>query len=149
MINIQEIYEEISSQKNKYFTLNKEEDKINFLTSKKEGTNYGAVKILDYVVLASTESPFEMFEMLEKSYKEVKEELSDEIFYMNPILETTIIDGATYNLLSPILQNLLYGVSEISVWRDQEEDQTYVLVNANSEEEEDGFTGLLFFCRIL
>ena len=149
MINIKEIYEEISSQKNKYFTLNQEEDKISFLTSKKSGANYGAMKILDYVVLASTESPFEMFEMFEKNYKELKEELSDEIFEMNPILEATIMDGATYNLLSPVLQNLLYQVSEISVWRDQEEDQTYALINAHSEEEEEfGFIGLLFFCRI-
>ena len=112
--------------------------------SHKKYANYGAIELIEFGIKSDNRySNGKKDKKFEKRYRRIKEHLSHTVFGSTPLLETTVSDAMSYALLSPMLRNLTYGETMLSVWID--EGETYVLVYGGRGE---SACNLLFFCRI-
>jgi hypothetical protein len=106
--------------------------------------NYGAIQLLEFGMKSKRESlKGKKDKKFKKRYEQTKEHISNKVFATGPMLETHVSDNLSCCLISPMLRNLTYGESTLSVWI--HEGETYVLVNAGQGE---SACNLLFFCRV-
>ena len=110
----------------------------------KKYANFGAIQLLKFAVKGGNPDRDEKKdEKFQKGYLKSKSYISSELLKASPILETHVSDTLSQSILSPLLRNLTYGKTSLSVWIKDE--QTYALVNAGRG---DSACNLLFFCRV-
>ena len=107
----------------------------------KKYANFGAIELLDFQMKATISQHKD--KKFHKKYMKVQHIITTTLFNTSPILETEVSEVLGYDFISPLLRNLTYGDTELSVWI--VDGFTYVLVNAGRG---DSSCNLLFFCRI-
>jgi len=109
--------------------------------TKKTYANFGEIKLLDFAMKANEDKRQDR--KFNIKYKQAQEAISLAILNSVPILETEVSETLGYESIPPLIRNLTYGDSELSVWI--VDGFTYVLVNAGKGE---SACNLLFFCRV-
>ncbi len=107
----------------------------------KKYANFGAIELLDFKMKAGVSQYKD--KKFHKKYMKIQNIITTTLFNTPPILETEVSEVLGYDFISPLLRNLTYGDTELSVWI--VDGFTYALVNAGRG---DSSCNLLFFCRI-
>jgi len=107
----------------------------------KKYANFGAIELLDFGMKAGINEHKD--KKFHKKYIKAQTIITETLFNSSPVLETEVSELLGYDFLSPLLRNLTYGDTELSVWI--VDGYTYALVNAGKGESS---CNLLFFCRI-
>jgi hypothetical protein len=107
----------------------------------KKYANFGAIELLDFKLKAGASSYKD--KKFHKKYMKIQNIITTTLFNTPPILETEVSEALGYDFITPLLRNLTYGDTELSVWL--VDGLTYVLVNAGRGE---SACNLLFFCRV-
>ncbi len=107
----------------------------------KKYANFGAIELLDFKMKAGISQYKD--KKFHKKYMKIQNIITTTLFNTPPILETEVSEVLGYDFISPLLMNLTYGDTELSVWI--VDGFTYALVNAGRG---DSSCNLLFFCRI-
>jgi len=108
---------------------------------KKPYANFGEIKLLDFAMKANEN--LRQDRKFNIKYQQAQKAISLTILQTVPILETEVSETLGYDSLPPLLRNLTYGDSQLSVW--VVDGFTYALVNAGKGE---SACNLLFFCRV-
>jgi len=107
----------------------------------KKYANFGAIELLDFgMKVGLNEYKDRRFH---KKYIKAQDIITTTLFNTPPVLETEVSEKVGYDFLSPLLRNLTYGDTELSVW--VVDGYTYALVHAGKG---DSSCNLLFFCRV-
>ena len=148
----------LTSNKNRYFDIIREDVFTNngelvyndYVTEfepyavakeQKKYANFGAIELLDFKIKVGINEYKDR--KFHKKYMKVQNIITTTLFNKSPILETEVSEVLGYDFISPLLRNLTYGDTELSVWI--VDGFTYALVNAGRG---DSSCNLLFFCRI-
>lgn len=108
---------------------------------KKAYANFGEIKLLEFGMKATTNERQDR--QFRTKYFQAQEAISLSVLDTPPILQTEVSETLGYDTIPPLLRNLTYGDSELSVW--VVDGYTYVLVNAGKGE---SACNILFFCRV-
>ena len=109
--------------------------------NQKQYANFGAIELLDFGMKGRINKHKDR--KFHNKYMKAQDIINKTLFNTAPILETEVSERLGYGFLSPLLRNLTYGDTELSVW--VVDGYTYALVNAGKG---DSSCNLLFFCRI-
>ena len=107
----------------------------------KKYANFGAIELLDFKMKNGINNRIDR--KFHKKYMKIQNIITTTLFNTSPILETEVSEALGYDCITPLLRNLTYGDTELSVWI--VDGFTYVLVNAGRG---DSSCNILFFCRV-